>query len=581
MACASERDPGAAGGESETPGARVTAIADQFVDSFFQTFPEAATLEGIEKADHSRLSDNSLAAISRWQAKEDRWLADVRAIDTTALRGTKEALTYGFLREQLEGSVGARVCRSELWNVSPTFTGWQSTTAILASVQPTGGDKARNDALARARALPRYLDTEIANLREGLKLGYTAPKNNVRSVIEQMDALLAGKPEETPFYSPATRDSTPEFGQTLAQVVTAEIRPAVQRYRDFLSKEYLPAARDKVGVSANPDGTACYRAAVRLFTSLDKPGKEIHETGLAQMAKINAETRAIGARSFPTMKPASLMRDLATDSRYTFKSRPELTAAAQAAVDRAEKAVPQWFGIVPKAKVVLQPFATFQEKSAPLGQYNSPSDDGSRPGMYLINTYEPEHQSRAGGIESTAFHETYPGHHLQIAIAKERTGGHPITRYFFSGAFVEGWGLYSERLADEMKLFTGDIDRIGLLSSEGLRAARLVVDAGMHELGWTRQQAIDYLLANTAEPASAAAAEIDRYIAVPGQATSYMLGNLEIRRLREKAQAELGPKFDIKAFHDRVLEDGGVTLAMLGAKIDEWIAETKKGRDPG
>lgn len=555
-------------------GSRVSTLADDYVRAVFAAFPEYATLEGIAGADNAGLTDNSLAAIERWHAIEDSLLTQVRQIDTTSLAGS-DRITFGFLREQLESSVGNRVCRSELWNVSPTYTGWQSVFALLASVQPVGSADARADALARARLVPRYLDTEIINLREGLRLRYTAPKSNVRGVIEQADALVAIQPAASPFYGPATRDSTPEFGRELSTIIRNEIRPAIRRYRDFLSTEYLPGAREAIGVSANPDGSACYRAAVRGYTSLELSAEQIHQTGLEQMARIQGEAATIAARSFPGVDPTKLMRTLAEDPQYRFRGRQDVIGAAQSAVDRAEKAVPQWFGIVPKSKVVIQPYAPFQEKAAPGGQYNSASDDGSRPGTYLINTYQADRQTRAGGLESTAFHETYPGHHLQIAIAKERPGAHPITRYFSSGAFVEGWGLYSERLADEMGLFSGDIDRVGLLSNEALRAARLVVDAGMHQLGWTRQRAIDYLIANTGEERSGAVAEIDRYIAVPGQATSYMIGNLEIRRLREMAQRELGPKFDVKAFHDRVLEDGGVTLAMLRAKIERWVGESR------
>jgi len=247
---------------------------------------------------------------------------------------------------------------------------------------------------------------------------------------------------------------------------------------------------------------------------------------------------------------------------------------AQSALDRAKAALPAWFGILPKADVIIQPYPPFQEASAPGGQYNAPSEDGTRPGIYLINTYEPEKQSKAG-LEATAFHETYPGHHLQLAIARERPGAHKLVSYFYSSGFVEGWGLYSERLADEMKLYSGDVDKMGLLSNEALRAARLVVDAGMHALGWTRQQAIDYLMANTTASLAFATAEVDRYIAVPGQATAYMLGNLEIRRLREQTQRELGSRFSIRDFHDRVLEDGNVTLPMLRQKIEGWIAASR------
>jgi uncharacterized protein (DUF885 family) len=238
--------------------------------------------------------------------------------------------------------------------------------------------------------------------------------------------------------------------------------------------------------------------------------------------------------------------------------------------------VPQWFGLVPKSPVAVEPVPAFQEPNAPGGFYNNPAEDGSRPGIYYINLYEAEKQSRAG-VESTAFHEAYPGHHLQSVIALERTGLHPIGRYIFLSGFGEGWGLYSERLADEMGLFSGDVDRMGLLSAEAHRAARLVVDAGMHALGWSRDRAIEYLLTNTALSRSSAESEIDRYIAVPGQATSYMLGNLEIRRLREEARTKLGDRFDIKTFHDRVLEDGAVPLSVLAAKIERWIAAGGEG----
>jgi uncharacterized protein (DUF885 family) len=218
--------------------------------------------------------------------------------------------------------------------------------------------------------------------------------------------------------------------------------------------------------------------------------------------------------------------------------------------------------------MVVEPYPPFLEKTAPGGQAIPPSADGA-PGKYMVNAYDATSQSRAG-LESTAFHEAYPGHHMQLALALEKDGLHPISRYFFLSGFGEGWALYTERLADEMGLFSGDIDRLGLYSNEALRAARLVVDSGMHVLGWSRQQAIDYLLANTTETPDRATAEIDRYIAVPGQATAYMIGNLEIRKLRTEAEAALGAKFDVKAFHDALLEDGSMPLWALREKIERW-----------
>lgn len=239
--------------------------------------------------------------------------------------------------------------------------------------------------------------------------------------------------------------------------------------------------------------------------------------------------------------------------------------------------MPRWFGLLPKADVRLEPQPAFREPTS--DQYNGPSEDGSRPGVYLYSTWEPTKKSRCGP-ESTAFHETIPGHHLQVAIALERAQAHPLQRFGVydaalrhNGAFGEGWALYSERLADEMGLFSGDLDRLGMLSAMAYRAARLVVDPGLHVLGWSRERAIDYLTAHTTAARSEAESEIDRYIAWPGQATGYYVGYLEIARLRAEAQRRLGARFDIRAFHDRVLEDGALPMPALGAKIERWIGK--------
>jgi uncharacterized protein (DUF885 family) len=358
--------------------------------------------------------------------------------------------------------------------------------------------------------------------------------------------------------------------------MATEMYPAIQRYRDFIANEYLPASREGIGIVGNPQGEACYRAAVRSFTTLDVPAREIHEIGLREMAKIQGEMATIAQRSFNTTDVPALLERFRTDPQYLFHSRQEIVDYASAAIERARTAMPRWFGRLPQSNVVVEPYADFEEQSAPGASYESPSEDGTRPGKYRINTYKPEEQTRVG-IESTAFHESIPGHHLQLAIAQERQGAHMITRFLGNSGFSEGWGLYSERLADEMGLFSSDLDRMGLLSNEALRAARMVVDPGIHVLGWTRDQAIDYMMRHTAENRQAVENEVDRYIGWPGQATAYMLGNLEIRSLREMAERELGDRFDIRVFHDKVLEDGTVTLPMLRAKIERWVA-AEKGR---
>jgi uncharacterized protein (DUF885 family) len=552
----------------ETADTRVRALADAFLDGFFDRNPDAVTLYGVPGRHHDRLPDNSLDALKVWQAKEDGWLAQARQIDAATIDAQPLRGTYAIVREALDGSIAARVCHYELWTVSQFVNGWQVQDGYLVTIQPVGSDDARTEALARWSRLPKYVDTEIANLRDGLKAGYSAPKGNVRIVIDQMNTLIATPTAESPFDSPSVRDRTPEFTRQFDLLVREQIVPALTRYRDFLEKEYLSAAREAIGVSANPNGAACYDASVRYHSSLPFPAKEVQAIGLLQVDRLDAEMKAIGERLFNTGDVPKLLQRVRTDRKYLFRSREDLIAYSQAALARAKATMHDWFGLLPKADVVIQPYPTFREKNGP-NEYNPPAEDGSRPAVFLINAYQADKKSRAEA-ESTAFHETIPGHHLQIAIALERKDIHPIGRYLGNSGYTEGWALYTERLADEMKLFSSDLDRLGMLSSQALRASRLVVDTGIHTLGWTRQQAIDYMLAHTAEPADDVASEVDRYIIYPGQATAYMLGNLEIRKARDEAQQAMVRTFDIKAFHDRVLEDGAVPVSFLREKIRRW-----------
>jgi uncharacterized protein (DUF885 family) len=528
------------------------------------------TLYGVPGRHHDALPDNSFDALRAWQAREDAWLAQAKEIDPAAIEAPPLRGTYAIVREALEASVGARVCRFELWTVSQFVNGWQVQDGYTVTIQPVGTDGARKEALARWSRLPKYVDTEIANLREGLKAGYSAPKGNVRIVIDQMDTLIAAPTAESPFDSPSVRDKTPDFAKQFDVLVREQIVPAFRRYRDYLQREYLPAARDAIGVSANPNGAACYDASVRYHSSLPTPAGEVHATGLREVEHLDAEMKAIGARSFGIGDVPKLLQHARTEKRYLFKSPDELIARSQAALSRAKDRIHDWFGLLPKADVVIQRYPKFREKNGP-NEYNPPAEDGSRPAVFFINAYEAEKKSRVEA-ESTAFHETIPGHHLQGAIALERKGIHPIGRYLGNSGYAEGWALYSERLADEMKLFSTDLDRLGMLSSQALRASRLVVDSGIHTLGWTRQQAIDFMLAHTAEDRADVVSEVDRYIIYPGQATAYMLGKLEISTARAEAQQSMGPKFDIKQFHDRVLEDGSIPVSFLHAKIKAWAA---------
>ncbi len=564
-ACASEQD------QRVSIEARVDSLADAYFDASRELNPELYTSNGITGADHSRIRDNSLAGVRAAEARMDTVRRAADAIDVSSLTGTPQEVTFAVLRDALDAEFVTRVCRAELWGVASYVNGWQAVYTDLAIIQPVGTDTLRAQALARARALPRFIANEIDNLREGLRLGYSSPKVIVRNVISQLDGLTSGSPAKSPFHSPADRDSSAVFGAELTRIIADEINPAIRRYRDFLQSEYLPKAREALGVSANPEGLACYAATVRSFATVELPADSVFTRGVNEMARIEGDMRLIASRRFEGESLSTLLPRLRTQSRYTFRTSQEIIDTSLAVVGRAKAAMGKWFGRLPQADVVIQPYPEFRQKAGAPGQYQAAPDDGSRPAIFLINPSDPTHQSRADA-ENTAIHETIPGHHLQVAIAKERTDLHRLTRYSFNSGFGEGWALYAERLGDEMNLYSGDVARMGMLGSEAFRAARMVIDAGIHTKGWTREQAVNYLRGHTLLPPGQIQGEVDRYISWPGQAPSYMIGRSEILRLREYARGALGGKFDIRQFHDQVLEYGTIPLALLRTRIERWVA---------
>jgi len=317
---------------------------------------------------------------------------------------------------------------------------------------------------------------------------------------------------------------------------------------------------------------------VRYFSTLETSPEQVHATGLAQIARIRREMQRIIDAHYPGEQIESMMLRLNTDPQFTFRTREGVLQYSLDALDRARAAMPRAFGVLPVADVVIKPYPAYLESSG-TGEYHPSSEDGTRPGIYYIAVVDPEKRS-VSGQQSVLYHETYPGHHLQGAIALELGDRvHPLSRYLWNSGYGEGWALYAEGLADELGLYSGPLDRLGMLASEAARAARLVVDTGIHTLGWTRQQAVDYMRANTDWPAGDIEAEVDRYIAWPGQATAYMLGMLEIRRLRDFAESALGERFDLRAFHDRVLDNGSLSLPMLKASIETWVRE-RRGDEP-
>jgi len=564
FACASHRVA-----EKDDPSRQALALADEYLTRLFEFNPDSATSAGWPKADHGAVLDSSPEELRRWQSFEDDLLVRAGKIDGARLDPTAR-VSHGMLIEALEGSRASRPCRAELWPVS-SIGGWQAMYAAFADLQPVGTPELRAKAVARVRAIGPAVDTMVANLHEGVRLGYVASRENVARVIEELATLLAMAPDGWPFPKAADRDPTPGFREELTRATAESVIPAARRYRAYLVETYRDRARTQPGVLGLPGGQACYQGAVRRAVTLTITPREIHDTGLAQVARIDAEMATIAQRSFGTGDVPRLLAKLRTDPAYTFRSAEQILDVARSAIVRAQRAAPRWFGRVPAAPVVVEPFPAFMAASAPSDEYVPKYADGKMSGIFHTDTFTPEKRARAE-LESLAFHEAVPGHHFQYALAMENRAVAPIARYVTNVGFEEGWALYSERLADEMGLYTSDLERIGQLASEALRAARLVVDSGMHALGWSRERAIDYLLAHTTLSPEQAASEVDRYAAWPGQATAYMLGLLEIRRLRGEAERALGPRFDVRGFHDVVLGSGSVPLTVLRDNVARWIA---------
>ncbi len=544
----------------------IETLADEYLAAHLARFPETGTMYSLPGARHDRLFDNSQAALAAWEGRVDAWLEELDTIGPPSAIGSRDWVSFGVIYEVLAASKAIRICHNELWSASAT-TAWYNTIPSLFEIQPVDNEVLQQQALNRLMALEVYIDNEINNLRRGLALGYSTPRLTAIEVPAAVRGLLA---DDSPLFSPGVRSEDPVYMAKLRGVFEQTAAPAIERFAQFMEDEYLQQARQEIAVTANPDGAECYPNLVRYFATISPTADQVHSLGLQQIAAIRVEMQTIIDEHFVGETIESLMRNLNFDPAYTFKTRDDVLNYALASLDASKQAMPRVFGLLPKAHMLIKPYPAYREASG-TGEYHSSSEDGSRPGIYYIAVVDPSHRSIAGQ-QSVLYHEGYPGHHLQGAIALELGDRvHPIARYLWNSGYGEGWALYSERLADELGLFSGPLDKIGLLSDQAGRAARLVIDSGIHAKGWSRQQAVDYMLSNTAWSAGDVESEIDRYISWPGQATSYMLGMLEIRRLRDLAESELGESFDIRGFHDRVLGTGSITLPMLDESIRIWI----------
>ncbi len=435
--------------------------------------------------------------------------------------------------------------------------------------------------LALDRAIPVVLDNAVLRFRQGMASGVVETRLTVTNMIAQIDALLAQKPEESPFYSPVRSfpAAVPEAQQAplreaYASAIASDIHPAYRRLRAFLANEYLPAARAAVGLSAMKGGAGLYRRLIERETTVRMEPEAVHRLGLGEVTRIQHEMDGVRRELGFSGDLKAFFENVRTDPRFHPKTREQLANGFTSVGRAVEAEVPKYFNRVPKTPLLILPYPAYREKFEAGGSYNQGAADGSRPGVFFYNSYDLPSRFLTG-ITTLYLHEGAPGHHFQISLAQEDSTLPDFQRYGGNNAYVEGWALYAETLGYPMGLYKDPMQHWGTLDDEMLRAMRLVVDTGLHAKSWSREQAIDYMLANSGMGRSDATAEVERYIAIPGQALSYKIGALTIQRLRAKAEAALSAKFDIRAFHDQVLGSGALPLPILEAKIDRWIVVSR------
>ena len=579
-AAESPPDGEAAAAPDAAAGVGDPVLAELLVDHWGWTMarhPVWATTLGDRRFD-DELAIPSAAAIEAARAEARSFRERAREIDRDGL-DPDDRITLDLFVEGLESAIEREVCDMHLWSVSPRQNPATRFGALPEQHRvetPEDGD----NLLSRYRMIPEVIDATIDNLRRGAESGMVASAESLRRVIALIDGVLDEPVESWAMAAPARnerpdwpRDRAEAFAEELVGILRDDIEPALARYRAVLADELLPAGRDEQaeGVVALPQGEACYQALIRHYTALPElTAEELHELGLSEVERINAKIEKLGEELFDTRDRAAIIERLRTDDSLYFDSEEEIVETAERAVAAAREAMGEAFGILPEAEVVVVPIPDYEAPYTTIAYYRRPHADGSKPGEYFINTYEPETRPRFEA-EVLAYHEAIPGHHLQIAIAQERGELPAFRRYSGNTAFVEGWALYTERLSDEMGLYSGDLDRMGMLSYDAWRANRLVVDTGIHAFGWTREQAEQFMRENTALTLGNIRNEVDRYITTPGQALAYKVGQLEIFRLRELARETLGEAFSLAEFHDEVLRRGAITMPVLADHIHAYI----------
>ena len=555
----------------------------QLSSDFFQNSLDSSPTSAIMRG-HKQYFDQIEEMTDETFEKETKIVNDfisrLEGINAESL-SNREKVTHGMLEFALSSNKDSLLDRS--WEFGAGVSGFTGFL-IDYNQQMFVPDSESADMLLKRLELYKRLYTQIAEVQKiGLNNNRVATERNLLRTIDQLENYLGSSLEEDPLllinFSPEISESfISDWKEKAKKIIDVNIRPTVLAYLDQLKTEHIPKGRtdEHSGIMWIEGGEETYLRALRKYTGhKDITVQEVHDVGLSEIDRLKKEFFEIGENVFPgVITPEEVLQKMQTEPSMRYESKEQMLQLAVDTIERAYKPLEEWFTVFPKSPCKVLPVPAESEQHAPPAYYYPPLPDGSRDGTYFLNTYKAETKS-IFEAESVAFHEAIPGHHLDRTIAVELQDVPDFQKYVASTAFVEGWGLYSEQLANEMGLYSNDVQQLGRLGNDAWRACRLVLDTGMHGMGWSRDKAIEFFKANSPIEEINSEIETDRYIAWPGQACSYKMGQLKIEELRRKAEKELGDKFDIRYFHDEVLCDGGITLPILENKIDAFIAKHK------
>ena len=569
--------------QTPTEAQKLKALLDAQWEEAQQRNPVQATALGDE-----RFNDRFPNTLSpAWRAEDkvltEKWLKAFKGLDRTKLAGQDLLSRDIMVRDLEEGLAGLRFPAHLLpINQAGSMATFFAQLGSGEGFQPFRNAKDYADWLKRADGVVAWMDQAIVNMKEGMAKGVVQPKVAMVKVVPQLDALIAKAPEESVFWGPVKalpKTAIPAAEQAritadYRKAIAERITPAYVRLRDFIRTTYLPACRDTVGYGSLPDGQAWYAFQVKAMTTTDLDPETIHQIGQKEVKRILGEMEAVKTQvGFKGDLPA-FFRHLDADPQFYYTKADDLLNGYRDLQKKIDALLPKLFDVFPKANYEVRAVEAFRAESAAGGSYESGSPDGKRPGIFYANTFNLKAQPKFG-METLSLHEASPGHHFQVSIAQEVEGLPAFRRFGGYNAFQEGWALYAESLGKELGVFTDPYQWYGRLSDEQLRAMRLVVDTGLHAKGWTREKAISFMRENSSMAESDVVSEVERYIVWPGQALGYKLGQFAIRELRNEAEAALGKRFDVRAFHRQVLIDGALPLDVLKAKLRAWIAEQK------